>query len=94
MKKNIKVVNKLVLRFLLVVMRHAQSTQNNKFAVYFRYFRKEIRAKVDCLHASTSYNIISDGKTELRVQELFFLFFANLPLKTIFLTDLPSGHAT
>ena len=94
MKKNIKVVNKLVLRFLLVVSRHAQRTQNNKFAVYFRYFRKETRAKVDCLHASTSYNIISDGKTKPGVQELFFLFLANFPFKTIFLTDLPSGHAT
>ena len=79
MKKNIKVVNKLLLRFLLVVSRHAQRTQNNKFAVYFRYFRKETRAKVDCLHASTSYNIISDGKTEPGLQELFFLFFANFP---------------
>lgn len=53
-----------------------------------------MRAKVDCLHASTSYNIISDGKTKPGVQELFFLFLANFPFKTIFLTDLPSGHAT
>ena len=94
MKKNVKVVNKLVLRILMVEIRHAQSTQNNKFVVYFRCFRKEIRAKVDCLHASTSHSIFSDGKIEPGAQELFFLCFANFSLKTIFLTDLPSGHAT
>lgn len=89
-----KVFHNLILLHLTGVIKYAQSTQNNKFAVYFRYFRKEIRAKVDCLHASTSYNIISDGKTKPGVQELFFLFLANFPFKTIFLTDLPSGHAT
>ena len=38
-----------------------------------------MRAKVDCLHASTSYNIISDGKTKPGVQELFFLVSCKLP---------------
>ena len=31
--------------------RHAQITQNNKFAISLQYLKKEVRDKVDFLHA-------------------------------------------
>ena len=31
--------------------RHAQITQNNKFAIYLQYLKKEISGAVDFLHA-------------------------------------------
>ena len=43
---NFKVFYKLILRFLLAIARHAQSTQNNKFATSLQYRKKEVRAEV------------------------------------------------
>ena len=31
--------------------RHAQSTQNNKFAISLQYLKNKERGEVDCLHA-------------------------------------------
>ena len=33
------------------MVRHAQITQNNKFAIYFEYLKKELNEEVDFLHA-------------------------------------------
>ena len=35
----------------MCVSRHAQITQNNKFAISLQYLKKEVRDKVDFLHA-------------------------------------------
>ena len=35
----------------MCVATHAQITQNNKFAIYLQYLKKEVRDKVDFLHA-------------------------------------------
>ena len=42
---------KLVVSFLLVITRHAQSTQNNKFVISLHYLKKEGRDEVDFYHA-------------------------------------------
>ena len=46
---NIKNVYKLITSFLLVLARHAQSTQNSNCAVSFQYLKKEMRGEVDFL---------------------------------------------
>ena len=50
MKINIKVFYKLIPSFLVVVARHDQSTQNNKFAISLQYLKKELRNEDNCLH--------------------------------------------
>ena len=35
----------------MCVPRHAQITQNNKFAISLQYLKKEVQDKVDFLHA-------------------------------------------
>ena len=42
---------KLILSFWVCVARYAQITQNNKFAISLQYLKKEVRDKVDFLHA-------------------------------------------
>ena len=39
----IKAVYSLILSFLVVVTMHAQSSQNNKFAVSFQYLKKKVK---------------------------------------------------
>ena len=51
MKINIKFFHKLVVLFLLVIARHAQSSQNSKFVISLQYLKKEGRDEVDFLHA-------------------------------------------
>ena len=51
MKINIKVFYKLITSFLLVIAKHAQSTQNSKFVISLQYPKKEGRDEVDFLHA-------------------------------------------
>ena len=41
---------KLAVLLLLCILRHAQSTQNNKFAISLQYLKKEVSDKVDFLH--------------------------------------------
>ena len=48
---NVKSFFKLILSFLVCVARHAQITQNNKFAISLHYLRKERNDEVDFLHA-------------------------------------------
>ena len=38
--------------------RHAQITQNNKFALSLQYLKKELRDKVDFLHADKRENFL------------------------------------
>ena len=46
-----KVFYKLVVSFLLVIVRHAQSTQNRKFVMSLQYLKNKGRNEVDVLHA-------------------------------------------
>ena len=47
---NIKVSYKLILSFLVGLARHAQSTQDNRFAISLQYLQKEVGDEVDFLH--------------------------------------------
>lgn len=40
----------LIPLFLTATARHAQSTQDNKFAISFQYIKKRVRNEVDFLH--------------------------------------------
>ena len=51
MKIEIKDFFNLILSFLVYVARHAQITQNNKFAISLQYLKKEVSDEVDFLHA-------------------------------------------
>ena len=47
----IKDAYKLILSWLLGMIKHSQSTQSNKFAISLQYLKKEIRKGVHFLHA-------------------------------------------
>ena len=51
MQKNIKDFFKLILLFSVCVTKHAQITQNNKFAISLQYLKKSVSDEVDFLHA-------------------------------------------
>ena len=51
MQIEIKDFFKMILSFLVCVARHAQITQNNKFAISLQYLKKEVSDEVDFLHA-------------------------------------------
>ena len=38
--------------------RHAQITQNNKFAIFLQYLQKELSDKVDFLHVDKHENLL------------------------------------
>ena len=50
MKMSIKVFCKLTISFLLVVSRHAQSTQNSKFVISLEYIKKGGKDETDFAH--------------------------------------------
>ena len=61
MEINIKVLYKLIVSFLMVMVKHAQSTQNSKFVIYLQYLKKEEWDEVDFMHADKiklSYKVI------------------------------------
>ena len=47
----IKVSYKVILSLLIVIIKHSQSTQSNKFAIYLQYIKKEISNGIHFLHA-------------------------------------------
>ena len=47
MQINMKVFYKLILSFST----HTQSTQNNNFAIYLQYLKKDVSDEADFLHA-------------------------------------------
>ena len=47
----IKVSYKVILSILVGMIKHSQSTQNNKFVISLQYFKKQNRNGVDFLHA-------------------------------------------
>ena len=42
----------------MYVTKHAQSTQNNKFAISLQYLKKDVSDEVDFLHADTMMEIV------------------------------------
>ena len=48
---SMKVSYKLILWFLMGMVKHSQSYQNSKFAMSLQYLKKEVRDEVDFLHA-------------------------------------------
>ena len=58
MKISINVFYNLVVSFLLVIARHAQSTQNSKFVVLLQCVKKEGRGEADFLHADKHQTIL------------------------------------
>ena len=51
MQINIEVLCKLILLFWVHVARHAQSTQNNMFAIRLQYLKENVEGDVDFLPA-------------------------------------------
>ena len=47
---NMEVFYKLILSIWVCVTKHAQSTQNNKFAISLQYLKKDVSDEVDFLH--------------------------------------------
>ena len=41
----------MILLFLMCVVKHVQITQNNKFAIFLQYLKKELSDEADFLHA-------------------------------------------
>ena len=56
MKINIKVFEKLVVLFLLVIARHAYSTKNSKFLISLQYVKKGGRNEIDFSYADKTSN--------------------------------------
>ena len=48
---NMEVFYELILSFWVCLTKHAQSTQNNKFAISLQYLKKEVSDEVDFLQA-------------------------------------------
>ena len=48
---NTKIFYKLIVSLWECKFRHAQSTQNNKFAISFHYLKENVKDEVDFLHA-------------------------------------------
>ena len=48
---NMEVFYMLMLSFWVCVTRHAQSTQNNQFAISLQYLKKDVSDELDFLHA-------------------------------------------
>ena len=51
MQINREVFYKLILSFWVCVVRYAQNTQNNKFAISLQYLKKEVKDEVYFWHA-------------------------------------------
>ena len=49
--ESMNIFYKLILWFLIGMIRHSQNSQNSKFAMSLQYLKKEVRDEVDFLHA-------------------------------------------
>ena len=48
---NMEVFYLLILSFWVCVTRHAQSTQNNQFAIFLQYLKRDVSDEFDFFHA-------------------------------------------
>ena len=59
---HMKVPHKLLLLYLIGMVKHSQSSQNIKLAMSLQYFQKQVRDEVDFFHANKyqmSYKFVS-----------------------------------
>ena len=71
---NIRVSYELVLLLLMDVTRHAQSTQNNKFAISLQYFKEEVKDKCVFLHEDKYQNCPYPGLPKIpKIANLSYL---------------------
>ena len=84
MKISIKVFYKIVVSFLLIIARHAQSTQNSKFVISVEYLKKKRRDEVDCLHVDKHKTILQVHKINLQS----FAKYLRLTLVLLFSCDI------
>ena len=54
----VKCFFKVILSFLMCVARHAQITQNKKFAISLQNLKREVNVEVDFLHAGKHKNLL------------------------------------
>ena len=57
----IKVPYKVILLLLLSMIKHSQSTQSNKIAIFLQFLKKEVRNGVHFLHADKHQNFRQVG---------------------------------
>ena len=55
---NVKRFFKVILSFFMCVARHAQITQNKKFAISLQYLKRDVNVEVDFLHAGKHENLL------------------------------------
>ena len=55
---NMEVFYMLMLSFWVCVTRHAQSTQNNQFAISLQYLKKDVSDELDFLHADKHKSLL------------------------------------
>ena len=65
----------LAFEVCVCVSRHAQITQNNKFAISLQYLKKEVRDKVDFLHADKHESFLQIDTMTLDWDSQAFLKF-------------------
>ena len=53
-----EVLYKLILSFWVCVTKHAQSTQNNKFAISLQHLKKDVSDEVDFLYAGNPKGLL------------------------------------
>ena len=51
----------MVLSILIGIVKHSESTRNNKFAIASQYLKKEVRDGVHFLHANKYQNLCNLG---------------------------------
>ena len=56
MQVKMKIIYKLILWFLMGMVKHSQSSLNCKFAMSLQYLEKDVREEVDFLHADKHQN--------------------------------------
>ena len=64
---NIKVFYKAILPFYVCTIRHAQSTQNNKFTTSLQYHKKNVKDEVDFLLADKCQRFLQSDTAILGV---------------------------
>ena len=58
---------KVIVSLWVWVVRHSESTQNNKFAISLLYLKENVKDEVDFLHADNRQRFLQIGTTILGV---------------------------
>ena len=71
MQISMKVSYKLILWFLMGMVKHSQSYQNSKFAMSLQYLKKEVRDEVDFLHADKHQSFLQVDFNTLSIKVFY-----------------------